>query len=94
MGNCYNKAALKVIIEGRHGRRVSYITSKQLRNIRTYNDFFRELGILTTHFKYMYAILVQDEVKFLHLSDDFKIKNLILYTNSEYHIAIENMYRC
>ena len=92
MGNCFTKKALKVIIEGRNGPKVYYITNKQLRNIKTYRDFFYELGILIIHFKYMYSRNSISTVEILFLDSDFKIKNLVLCTDTEYHIMIENLY--
>ena len=92
MGNCFQKNALKVIIEGRNGERVYYITNKQLRNIKTYRDFFSTLGILTIHFKYMYANVSNSAVEILYLYSDFKIKNLILCTDTEYHVIVEKLY--
>lgn len=90
MGNCCEKQALKIIIEGRRGENVYYITNKQLRNIKTYDHFFRAIGVSTKQYKYLYC--VKNEVEFLRLSSDFKIKNLVLCTDTEYHIIFEKLY--
>ncbi len=92
MGNCYTKNALKVVIEGRRGPKVFYITNKQLRNIRTYSDFFRELGIHTANLKYMYSTAIGNVVEILFLHSDFKIKNIILCTDTEYYLSIDKLY--
>lgn len=89
MGNCCEKQALKIIVEGRKGEKVYYITNKQLRNIRTYLDLFLTIKFDIHNFKYMYST---NEVQFLRLSSDFKIKNLIVCTDTEYHISFEKLY--
>lgn len=92
MGNCCEKQALKIIVEGRNGPKAYFLTTRQLRNIRTYGDLFSSIHLSTAHFKYMYSIVAMNEVQFLRLSSDFKIKNLLLCTDTEYHISFEKLY--
>lgn len=91
MGNCCEKHALKVIIEGRKGPKAYFITNRQFRNIKTYHHLFSTIHFSLSQYKYLYAH-TPNGVEFLRLSSDFKIKNLVVCTDTEYHISFEKLY--
>ncbi len=91
MGNCCERQALKVIVEGRKGLKAYFITSRQLRDIKTYQHLFMTMKFSLLEYKYLYANN-SNGVEFLRLSSDFKIKNLVLCTDTEYHISFEKLY--
>lgn len=90
MGNCCERQALKVIVEGRKGLKAYYVTNRQLKHIKTYQQLFTTINLSVSQYKYLYANT--NGVEFLRLSSDFKIKNLILCTDTEYHISFEKLY--
>lgn len=87
MGNCCEKPVLKIIIETHSSKRVVYITSRQLRDIRNFGEFLITVGLSFTDKMIMYSNQ-KSNIEIIMPYTTFSIKNIVLFGQTETFIKM------